>query len=142
MEQYCTKCGEKLRDGAAYCHRCGAPAVNAAAKSPELDAAAKLLVNGKRKLAKGLAAFLGYIIAFSCIASAGSMVIVAAYLIYQFAKGMTVYLPLFLANAFAIHQISGFGLIFGGLVLIFVAAIQVMASIALFRGIRTIRNAQ
>ena len=131
MERYCTKCGEKLKDGARFCSRCGTPlnGVNRNDATPEeFDRLAGTLAEGALSVSKALTVILMAGTAAVCSMASFVMLISGVYLIYHFAVGKALVFPWLFAGS-----IGGFPLLVGGLMAVFITVLFAAAAVALFR---------
>lgn len=131
MERFCGRCGQELKNGAAFCSHCGASVggrnteeKNAA--DMEWSEAAETLAKASLFLAKGFAVVLmGGAAAVCSLASVG-MLGAAGYLFYCFASHGAVIFPWLLAGS-----LSGVSLLLSGLMAILIAVIFALATVSL-----------
>ena len=133
---YCSLCGKELPPGAAHCPSCGVQISNGPEAVPKQNETAHPQADGGLDIVKGLAALLGGALAGACGLSAAGLLVVGAYLIYQFAQGAAVAVPWFLAKALPIAAVSGGALMFSGVTVLLAAVFLAIAAGTLVQGVR------
>lgn len=154
MELYCRKCGERLKDGAAFCSRCGAPvpgggpgtreradwermhyegAETARYRAEEYKAAgqwaaASSLSKISLAAAKGTAVFLMGAAALVCGLASAGLLVVSGYMLYCFASGSPILLPWLLTGG-----LTGASVLMGGIMAAFTAILSAAAAVSLAR---------
>ena len=133
---YCSSCGKNLLPGATHCPNCGVQISNAPEVVPKQNETAHPQADGGLDIVKGLAAILGGALAGACGLSATGLLVVGAYLIYQFAQGAAVAVPWFLAKALPIAAVSGGALMFSGVTVLLAAVFLTIAAGTLVQGVK------
>ena len=138
---YCTKCGQELREGSSFCSVCGAPVRPAGygsalrrGQGPADDLGAAL-ARGALAAGKMLAVTLGACTALGCILSALGLVAFGAYLLVGFARGASVALPWFIAQAMPTALLRGELLLVSGIASLIVAVVVIATAVVLIRAL-------
>ena len=139
MGGYCTKCGAKLKDNASFCSECGASVNSGNAGNYsvmiELGDLAKNLAKVSLYLAKGFAFLLAAGAAAACGIAAIGLVTVSSYMFYQFfISGEAIFPWLFTGS------LSGFPVLLGGVMTMFIAILFMVATISLIRCFKSAGN--
>ena len=133
---YCSSCGKEVLPGTAHCPNCGVQISNEPEPVPKQNETVYPQAGGGLDIVKGLAALLGGALAGACGLSAAGLLVVGAYLIYQFAQGAAVAVPWFLAKALPIAAVSGGALMFSGVTVLLAAVFLAIAAGTLVQGVR------
>lgn len=137
---YCTRCGKELHEGAAFCHSCGkSVGTKQNAAVPEWTAAATLLASGSMGFAKCLLWVLGGGMSLACGAAGLGSFVISCYMLYHFAIGVAIKVPLFLASIIPVATLHGFWLVFAGLTGILIALLLLAAALTLGKCIFTVK---
>ena len=134
---FCPSCGKATRNGSVYCSHCGAPLYTSSDHAQIWGAFANFLAKASLRMAKGMTVVLIGGLAGTCGLAAIAALSLAGYLLYQFAKGLTVIVPWFLAGTLPVVSIGGVPLLLSGLTGLLVALLLGMAAAAMIRCLQT-----
>ncbi len=135
---YCTKCGNEIEDDAVYCNKCG-KRVNDQT-SDEWAVFSNGLANSSLYLAKVFMWIIGGCMAIACAAAGLGSLVAGCYMLYFYASGSVVAVPLFLNSIIPVTSLHGVALIFSGVTSLFIAIIFAFIVFGLVKSIFAVNN--